>query len=85
MDMMPDFVGMDMMPGNDNINQIDFGQYGHERTIPRQDEFQETMGTFSSEFNMRPCQEMDSMMSMMLTQINRPISSGIAERVIPEI
>ena len=53
--------------------------------IPRQDRFQETMETFTSEFNMGPSQEMDSMMSMMRSQINRAISAAIAERAIPEI
>ena len=43
------------------------------------------MATFTSEFNMRLAQEMDSMMSMMHNQINRAISTAIAERVIPEI
>ena len=43
------------------------------------------MQTFSNEINMRLSQEMDAMMSMMHSQINRPISSAISERVIPEI
>ena len=34
---------------------------------------------------MRLSQEMGSMMSMMHSQINRAISTAIAERVIPEI
>ena len=53
-----------------------FGQYVHEGTIPMQDWFQETMKTFTSEFNM---------MSMMHTQINRAITSAIAERVLSEL
>ena len=53
--------------------------------IPRQHRVQETMETFTSEFNMRHSQEMDSMMSMMHSQINRAISTAIAKRVIPEI
>ena len=36
----------------------DFGQNCHKGTIPRQDRFQETMETFTSEFNMRRSQEM---------------------------
>ena len=31
----------------------DFGHYVYENMIPRQDRFQETMETFTSEFNMR--------------------------------
>ena len=41
------------------------------------------METFTSEFNIRLSQEMDSMMSMMHSQINRAISTAIAGRVIP--
>ena len=62
-----------------------FGHYVHENMIPRQDRFHETMETFTREFNMRLSQEMDSMLSMMHSQINRAISAAIAERVIPEI
>ena len=43
------------------------------------------METFTNEINLRLSQEMDSMMSMMHSQINRAINSAIAERVIPEI
>ena len=60
-----------------------FGHYVHENIIPGQDRFQETMETFTSEYNMRFSQEMDSMVSMMHSQINRAIPS--AERVIPEV
>ena len=62
-----------------------FGHYVHEDIIPRQDRFQETMENFTSEFNMRLSQEMDSMVSMMHNQMNRARSSAIAERVIPQI
>ena len=43
------------------------------------------MVTFTSEFTIRLSKEMDSMMSMMHSKINRAISTAIAERVIPEI
>ena len=43
------------------------------------------METFTCEFNMRLSQEMDSMMPMMHSQINRSISTAIAKSVIPEI
>ena len=56
----------------------------HENAIPRQDGFLKTMQTFTNEINLRLFQEMDSMMSMMHSQINRAISSAIAERVLPE-
>ena len=51
-------------------HENDFGQFVYENMIPRQDRFQETMETFTSEFNMRLSQEMDSMMSMTHSQIN---------------
>ena len=63
----------------------DFGHFAHENVIPRQDRFHETMETFTSEFNMRLSQEMDSMMAMKHSQINRAINTARAERVIPEI
>ena len=66
-------------------HENDFGHYVHKNMISRQERFQETMETFTSEFNMRLFQEMDSIMSMMHSQINRAISAAIAERVIPEI
>ena len=43
------------------------------------------METFPSEFNLSLPQDMDSMMSLMHSQINRAISSAKTERVIPEI
>ena len=54
-------------------------------SIPRQDRFLETIEIFTNEINLRLSQEMDSMMSMMHSQINRAISSVIVERVTPEI
>ena len=63
----------------------DFGQYGNGGTIPRQNRFEETKETFFSEFKMRLSQEMDSMMFLMHSQINRAITSTITGRVIPEI
>ena len=43
------------------------------------------METFTNETNLRLSNEMDSMMSMMHSQIERALSSAIAERVLPEI
>ena len=75
---------------NSDSRKNDFGEngFGHHvrvKIIPRQDRFQETMETFTSEFNMRISQKMDSRMSLMHNQMNRAISTAIAERVIPEI
>ena len=43
------------------------------------------MEIFTSEFNMRLSQVMDSMMAMMHSRLNRAIKTAIPERVIPEI
>ena len=66
-------------------HENEFGHYVHGNAVHRQDRVQETLETFTSEFNMRLSQEMDSMMSLMPSQINRAINTAIAERVIPEI
>ena len=72
-------------PRENDFGENDFGHYVRENIIPRQDRFHETMETFTSELKMRLSQEMDSMTSMMHNQINRAISTAIAERVYPEI
>ena len=59
--------------------------YIHENESLRQNEVRQSFEAFSSEFNLRLSQEMDSMMSMMHNQIDRAITTAIAERVIPEI
>ena len=63
----------------------EYGDYLHENDLLRQNEVRQSFETFSNEFNLRLSQEMDSMMSMMHSQINRAITAAIAERVIPEI
>ena len=62
-----------------------YTSFAYENNLPRQDDIRQSLETFSNEFNLRLSQEMDSMMSMMHSQINRAISNAIAERVIPEI
>ena len=57
----------------------------HENDLLRQNEVRQSFETFSNEFNLRLSQEMDSVMSMMHSQINRAITTAKAERVIPEI
>ena len=42
------------------------------------------MQTLSNETNIRLSQEVDSLMSVMHSQSNRAITSGISEIVIPE-
>ena len=43
------------------------------------------METFSNEFILRFSQEMDSMMVMMHSQINRAISAAISDRLVSEM
>ena len=62
-----------------------YTSFHHENNLPRQDDIRQSLETFSNEFNLRLSQEMDSMMSMVHSQINRAISNAISERVIPEI
>ena len=56
----------------------------HESDALRQNDVRQSFETLSNEFNLRLSQEMDSMMSMMHSQMNRAITTAIAERVIPE-
>ena len=63
----------------------EYRSYLHENDLLRQNEVRQSFETFSNEFNLRLSQEMDSLMSMMHSQINRAITTAIAERVIPEI
>ena len=74
--------------GDDDTNvyhENEFRDYLHENEPLRQNEVRQSFEAFSSEFNLRLSQEMESMMSIMLSQINRAITTAIAERVIPEI
>ena len=62
-----------------------YTSFAYENNLPRQNDIRQSLETFSNELNLRLSQEMDSMMSMMHSQINRAISNAITERVIPEI
>ena len=66
-------------------NGNEFRDYLHENEPLRQSEVRHSFEAFPSEFNLRLSQEMDSMMSMMHSQMNRAITTAIAEKVIPEI
>ena len=48
-----------LQPRENDARENGFGHCVNENTIPRQDRFQETMETFTSEFNMRLSQELD--------------------------
>ena len=62
-----------------------YASFAYENNLPRQNDIRQSLETFSNEFNLRLSQEMDSMVSMMHSQINRAISNAITERVFPEI
>ena len=62
-----------------------YTSFAYENNLPRQNDVRQSLETFSNEFNLRLSQEIDSMMSMMHSQINRAFSNAITERVIPEI
>ena len=63
----------------------EYRDFTYENESLRQNDVRQSFEAFSIEFNLRLSQEMDSMMSMMHSQINRAITTSIAERVIPEI
>ena len=73
----------DMEIGSHSRN--DFRDFIHENEPHGQNDIRQSFETFSNEFNLRLSQEMDSMMAMVHGQINRAISTAIAEKVIPEI
>ena len=59
--------------------------FAQENESLRQNEVRQSFENFTSEFNLRLSQEMDSMISMVHSQINRAINTAISKRVIPEI
>ena len=64
--------------GNESRNQ----NYGNNN--PRVEGILESVDTLTNEVDLRLFQEMDSMMSMMHSQINRAKNSSISDRIIPE-
>ena len=85
---LTDAIEQSSVQGDVESNEHLGNQYtkiAYENYLPRQDDIRQSLETFSNEFNLRLSQEMDSMMSMIHSQINRAISNAIAERVIPEI
>ena len=63
----------------------DYRGFTYENDSLRQNEVRQSFEASSNEFNLRLSQEVDSMMSIMHSQLNRAITTAIAERVIPEI
>ena len=56
----------------------EYGYFTYEIDSVRQNDVRQSFEAFSNEFNLRLSQEMDSMMSMMHSQINRAITTAIA-------
>ena len=63
----------------------EYRDFTYENDSLRQNDVRQSFEAFSNEFNIRLSHEMDSMMSMMHSQLNRAITTAIAERLIPEI
>ena len=63
----------------------DLGNFIQENEPHGRNDIRQSFETFSNEFNLRLSQEMDSMMAMVHSQINRAISTAISEKVLPEI
>ena len=85
---LADAINQSSAHGDADTNVYQGSEYRdtlHENYLLRQKEVRQSFETFSNEFNLRLSQEMDSMMSMMHSQINRAITAAIAERVVPEI
>ena len=66
-------------------SRSEFRDFTYENIFPRQNETRESMEIFANEFILKLSQEMDSMMAMIQSQINRAISSAISDRVILKI
>ena len=85
---LADAIDQSSAHGDADTNEYqrnEYRDYSHETDLLRQNEVRQSFETFSNEFNLRLSQEMDSMMSMMHSQINRANTAAIAERVFPEI
>ena len=61
------------------------GNFTCENCFSRQNDVIESFETFANELNLRLSQEMDSVVALMHTRINRAISTAISEKVTPEI
>ena len=71
-------------PRSNSSEESEFRGFSHENKFLRQDDFLESMETFTKN-HLRLSQEMHSVMSIMQSSINKAINSVIAERVIPQI
>ena len=65
--------------------RYEYRGFTYEDDSLRQNEVRQSFEAFSNEVNLRLSQEMDSMMSVMYSQINKAMTTAIPERVIPAI
>ena len=85
---LADAIEQSSAHGDANTNTYhreEYGNFSYENDSIRQNDVRQSFEALSNEFNLRLSQEMYSMMSRMHSQINRAITTAIAERVIPEI
>ena len=85
---LADAIEQSSVQGDIESNMLSRDQYAsftYENNLPSQSDVRQSFETFSNEFNLRLSQEMDSMMSLMHSQINRSVNTAIAEKVFPEI
>ena len=85
---LADAIEQSSVQGDHEANEYQRDNYRifeQENESLRQNEVRQSFENFTSEFNLRLSQEMDSMLSMVHSQINRAINTAISERVIPEI
>ena len=83
-----DAIGQSSVQVDYEANEYQRNKYGNfiqENEPLRQSEVRQSFETFTNKFNLRLSQEIDFMMSMVHSQINRAISTAISERAIPEI
>ena len=85
---LADAIEQSSVHGDANTNTYytkEYGNFSYEKGSMRQNDVRQSFEALSNEFNLRLSQEMDWMMSMMHSHINRAFTTAIAERVIPEI
>ena len=85
---LADAIDQSSIHGDADTNMYhgnEYRDYPYENYSLRQNDVRQSFEDFSNEFNLRLSQEKDSMMSMVHSQMNRAITTAIAERVLPEI
>ena len=79
---LADAIEQSSVHGDANTNTChreEYGSFSYENDSMSQNDVRQSFEALSNEFNLRLSQEMDSMMSMMHSQINRAITTAIAQ------